>query len=41
MGFPTVKKQLNAMSKEEIINLLGELYKDQPLVKTWDEIENA
>ena len=35
MGFPTVKKELNKMTKEQIVNLVEELYKKQSSVREY------
>ena len=35
MGFSTVKKELNKMTKEQVINLVGELYSKQSSVKEY------
>jgi hypothetical protein len=35
MGFPTVKKELNKMTKEQIVNLVEELYKKQSAVREY------
>ena len=35
MGFPTVKRELNKMTKEQIVNLLEDLYKKQSAVREY------